>query len=393
MSCENTAPFANRQTKPFFKHPRYFNCSVVILQKLRLYNFKNYGELSIDLGGSAYCLFGKNGSGKTNLLDAIYYLSFTKSAVTADGFVVKKDETQFLVKGEFLINGHTAEVTCAFSNGKKTIQENGQTYSRFSEHIGRYPTVWIAPQDIELIWGGGELRRKFFDSLICQLDRQYLEMLIVYTHQLKQRNSLLKLSHASRLDRDLLATYDQRLTEAGNYIYHTRKNFLQDFLPAFATHYRLLSDVETEPVSIQYNSELDTADFGAILKQNIERDLMLQRTTSGVHRDEFSFLLADVEIKKTGSQGQQKSFLIGLKLAEFDTIAQQKQMKPILLLDDIFDKLDDTRIRKLIELVAKGTFGQLFITDARPDRSREILSEAGIKAEVFTIESGKIVVS
>lgn len=363
----------------------------MILQKLRLYNFKNYGELSLNLGGSAYCLFGRNGSGKTNLLDAIYYLSFTKSAVTADGFVVKKDENQFLVKGEFLMNGHTADVTCALNNGKKTIQENGQTYARFSEHIGKYPTVWVAPQDIELIWGGSELRRKFFDSLICQLDRQYLDMLIVYTNQLKQRNGLLKLSQTGRLDRDLLATYDQRLTESGNYIYQTRKNFLLEFLPTFKAHYRFLSDSELEPVSIQYRSELDTSDFGTILSQNIERDLLLQRTSSGVHRDEFSFLLADVEIKKTGSQGQQKSFLIGLKLAEFEMIAQQKQIKPILLLDDIFDKLDDTRIKKLIELVARGTFGQLFITDARPDRSQEILGDAGIKAEVFTIESGKIV--
>lgn len=365
---------------------------MVFLQKLRLFNYKNYEEISLNLGQRIYCFFGKNGSGKTNLLDAIYYLSFTKSSISAsDGYVVRKGENQFLVKGDFLVDTAEQEVICSFSGGKKSVQTNGQLYQKFSDHIGKFPVVLVAPQDIELIWDGSELRRKFFDSLISQLDKTYLESLIVYTNQLKQRNSLLRLqSDSNRIDRDLLASYDINLATSGTYIYNKRKSFLTEFLPVFKNHYAFLSDLAQEEVTIDYRSELDIIPFERLLAKNLERDILLQRTTSGIHRDDFLFTLNQSELKRSGSQGQQKSFLIGLKLTEFEIIAENKQLKPILLLDDIFDKLDDFRIRKLMILVAQGKFGQLFITDARPGRSTQILMEAGIEAELLLVENGMV---
>ncbi len=364
----------------------------MFLQKLRLYNYKNYEEINLDLGGQVYCFFGKNGSGKTNLLDAIYYLSFTKSSVSAsDGFVVKKDQNQFLVKGEFIFSGSQSEVVCSYVNGKKNVQVDGQAYQKFSDHIGKYPVVLIAPQDIELIWDGSEMRRKFFDSLISQLDRAYLEHLIIYTAHLKQRNGLLRLAGDVRnIDLDLLAGYDQKIVDSGTYIFNKRKSFLQSFLPAFKKHYHFLVGETVEEVSIDYRSELETHDFLEILKKNLHRDALLQRTTSGIHRDDFLFSLKGSELKRIGSQGQQKSFLIGLKLTEFQIISETKGLKPILLLDDIFDKLDDNRIHKLMKMVVQHKFGQIFITDARPARSTDILQEAEISAELFLVENGTL---
>lgn len=365
----------------------------MFLQNLRLYNFKNYEELSLDLGKRMYCFFGNNGSGKTNLLDAIYYLSFTKSSISAsDSFVVRKDQSQFLIKGVFESDGRQAEVVCSSVNGKKSVQVDGQLYQKFSDHLGKFPVVLVAPQDIELIWDGSEQRRKFFDSLISQLDKNYLENLILYTHQLKQRNSLLRMSAESNrpIDRDLIESYDDRLSLSGSYIYSKRKEFLSSFLPEFIRHYQFLANESGELVSIEYESELHQSDFASLLKKNREKDCLLQRTTSGVHRDDFFFALQGSELKRTGSQGQQKSFLIGLKLTEFQVIADKKGTKPLLLLDDIFDKLDDQRIHKLMQLVAQGKFGQIFLTDARPARSEEILKEAGLEASVFRVEKGFI---
>ena len=360
------------------------------LHKIRLFNFKNYEELSLDLGQKMYCIFGKNGSGKTNLLDAIHYLSFTKSSInSSDSFVVRQNQNQFLIKGTFKGTGNEKEVQCSFVNGKKTVLTDGQPYQKFSEHIGQFPVVLVAPQDIELIWNGSELRRKFFDSLISQVDKNYLENLIVYINQLKQRNGLLRLSAEGRIDKDLLATYDDRLSVAGETLFLKRRQFMIEFLPIFQKHYTYLAD-SLEEVSIQYESELEKSSFSEILKKNLERDLLMQRTTSGIQRDDFNFVLSGTDIKRTGSQGQQKSFLIALKLTEFQIIADSKGTKPILLLDDIFDKLDDHRIQKLMKLVAGGAFGQIFLSDARPARSSEILKEAGIKAEILLVENGQI---
>jgi DNA replication and repair protein RecF len=362
----------------------------VFLRKLNLFHFKNIEEARLEFQSDVLCFLGKNGSGKTNLLDAIYYLSFTKSAINpSDAQNIQQGQSQFINKGEFDMDGRTREVTCSFQLGqKKMIREDGQDYTKFSEHVGKYPVVLIAPQDIELIWDGSELRRKFFDTLISQLDKIYLESLITYGNHLKQRNSLLRtFSETGKIDHDLLASYDQKIIPAGNYINAKRNEFVIGFRPFLTRHYQFLSE-SNEEVDIQYRSDLEKASFDSLLQINLQRDILLQRTSTGIHRDDFDFLMNGNELKKFGSQGQQKSFLIALKLAEFQCIAEAKQFKPILLLDDIFDKLDDHRIGQLMRLVAQGTFGQLFLTDARAGRSQEILNEANVQAQVFKVENG-----
>lgn len=363
----------------------------MFLQKLRLYNFKNHQEVTLNFEDKINCFLGNNGTGKTNLLDAIYYLSFTKSAINPyDLQNVCHGQNGFLIKGTFAIGTKLKEVMCSYQQGeKKIVREDDQDSVKFSEHVGKYPVVLIAPQDIELIWDGSELRRRFFDTLLSQLDRQYLENLIVYNHQLKQRNSLLRsFAESGKVDADLLESYDLKIAESGTYIHKIRKGFLNDFIPKFKSHYDFLVSESEEKANIQYRSGLEEASFSNLLKKNLQRDLILQRTTVGIHRDDFLFELNEQELKRVGSQGQQKSFLIGLKLTEFQILAEQKQFKPILLLDDIFDKLDDLRIQQLMKLVSQGTFGQLFITDARQGRSKQILSEAGIGARLFVLENG-----
>ncbi len=367
----------------------------MFLQDLKLFNFKNYAEASLRFEQPTTCFLGSNGSGKTNLLDAIHYLSFTKSAVNpSDAQNILLGESQFMIKGNFWVNEKTKEVICSFQQGqKKTIREDGQDCIKFSEHVGKYPVVLIAPQDIELIWDGSEVRRKFFDSLLSQIDHWYLENLIVYTTYLKQRNSALKMfAERGSTDHDLLAGYDQKIVPAAKSIFTKRKEFIKEFIPAFQKHYQNLSDSPSEAMDIQYRSDLEGNDFESLLRKNLIRDLAVQRTTTGIHRDDFLFLLNTNEVKRYGSQGQQKSFLIALKLAEFQLIAERKKFKPLLLLDDIFDKLDDNRIRKILQLVTDGMFGQLFITDARPARCKEILNETNLKAGIVNIENGKFII-
>ncbi len=366
----------------------------MFLQELKLFNFKNYGEANLPFDHQLNCFLGKNGSGKTNLLDAMHYLSFTKSAINpSDSQNVKLGESQFMIKGTFKIQGKLKEVVCSYQQGqKKVVKEDGQDYVKFSDHVGKYPLVLIAPQDIELIWDGSEVRRKFFDSLLSQIDHAYLEDLIVYTTYLKQRNSALKLfAERGTIDHDLLASYHQKMIPAAQSIFSKRREFLTEFVPVFQQHYNNLADSKDELMNIQYRSDLEGNDFEELLTKNLHRDIMLQRTTAGLHRDDFLFLLNNNEVKRYGSQGQQKSFLIGLKLAEFQCIAERKKFKPLLLLDDIFDKLDDHRIRKIMQFVAEGMFGQLFITDARPARCMELIKEANLKAGLVTIENGTFV--
>ncbi len=363
------------------------------LKKLFLHDFKNYEDAHFAFDRKVNCFLGKNGVGKTNILDAIYYLGFTKSALNAvDAQNVKHGKNQFVVKGLFSRNGSETEVSCSHTIGsKKIVREDGNDTRKLSDHIGKYPMVLIAPNDIALIWDGSELRRRFFDSLISQIDKKYLEYLITYSNQLKQRNSLLKLAAERGMDYDLLDTYDQKLILCGNYIHQKRADFLASYLPLFDRHYAFLGDDAGEEVNIQYKSDCTGKDFAEILKKSIQKDLVIQRTSVGIHRDDFVFTLGGYELKRIGSQGQQKSFLIALKLAEFQSLEAALNSKPLLLLDDIFDKLDDERIHKLVTLVVDGTFGQLFITDARPDRSQGLLKGAKVDAELFLIENGKLI--
>jgi DNA replication and repair protein RecF len=361
------------------------------LQSLQLVNFKNYGEVKVDLSSKINVLVGTNGSGKTNLLDAIHFLSLTKSASSSsDNFCIRHGEQFFFIKGRFQINKHVQEISCSVQNGaKKSIKEGINEYQKISEHIGKYPVVLIAPDDTELVKEGSEERRKFFDSIISQLDRHYLEALMQYNHALKQRNSLLKMfAESGGMDAVALESYDRILVQLGSTIFQKRMQFTEEFLPVFRQFYNLI--VDNEVAELHYASELKKIKFQEGLIKNRQRDLLLQRTNFGIHRDDYQFTLAAGDLKRLGSQGQQKSFIIALKLAQFEIIKRHKGFKPILLLDDIFDKLDDFRINRLLELIKKEELGQLFITDARPDRTSALLEQINVSASIFKVKNGMI---
>ncbi|HEY3404306.1 MAG TPA: DNA replication/repair protein RecF [Ohtaekwangia sp.] len=360
------------------------------IKKLQLLNFKNYSEAELDFEARINVLVGKNGSGKTNLLDAIYYLSLTKSAFAAsDSHCLQHHQASFMVKGVFK-NTNTHELLAAFQNGqKKVFKEDQQDYIKLSDHIGKYPIVLIAPDDVDLVKEGSESRRKFFDGILSQLNKKYLEQLIQYNQALKQRNSLLRMfQNGSAVDWLAVESYDRILVEVGNSIFEQRTSFTKDFIPVFQKYFNFIVE-DSEITSLTYVSELIETPFTEGLKNNRQKDIALQRTSFGIHRDDYSFMLGEGGLRRLGSQGQQKSFVIALKLAQFEIMEKHKGFKPILLLDDIFDKLDDFRIARLLELI-KQDLGQLFITDARPDRTQGLLDQIHVKASVFHVESGKV---
>lgn len=364
----------------------------MLLENLSLLYFKNYEEADISFSPHINCFIGENGSGKTNLLDAIYYLSMSKSAFTASDLQnIKQDEEFFMVRGRFRMQNHQHTIQCTFRAGqKKLVTHNKIPYEKVSEHIGRYPVVLISPYDTDLIREGSEERRKYFDSLLSQLNHDYLETLIHYNYLLKQRNSLLK-QFADRhyFDRDYLQILDEQLVPAGEKIAQVRQDFLAGFAPIFLQHYQHLTD-SRESVQLQYKSQLPGANFALLLEQAQRKDLLLQRTTVGPHKDDFIFLMNGWPIKSYGSQGQQKSFVIALKLAHFEVVSRHKGRKPLLLLDDIFDRLDERRITKLMQLVANHTFGQLFITDSHLDRTDRILAGLSESIARFHVANGTV---
>lgn len=356
------------------------------LESIDLIQFKNHQKTSLLFSPQLNCLMGLNGSGKTNLLDAIHYLSLTKSAVqSSDSLNISHGQDFFAIKGKFQVQGKSLEVRCTFETGKKKlIYQNGKALDKTSEHVGLIPLVLIAPDDTELIKGGSEGRRKFFDGLISQLDHPYLDQLIRYHHFLKQRNALLKqFAETGRRDFTLLGSYDQELIRLSVILARRRAELLEEFAPKLQAHYAEISQGR-ETVTVKYETEALRSDFPEYFLSIRQKDLATKNSNAGIHKDDFEFQIGEYPIRKIGSQGQQKSFIIALKLAQFQIFEKAKGEKPLLLLDDIFDKLDDDRIAKLMELVSKGTFGQIFLTDARPERSRSILG--GLDAEVFFFE-------
>ena len=337
-------------------------------------------------------LVGKNGSGKTNLLDAIFYLAFTKSAFSSsDQQCITQGQNFFLIKGEIRKGDSSNEISTSVQIGsKKIFRDGGIEYQKLSGHIGKYPLVLIAPDDVNLVREGSEGRRKFFDGIISQLDRLYLENLIQYGQALKLRNGLLKMygERGSQIDWLALESYDKILAESGELIFQRRSTFIQEFLPVFQKYYRFLVE-DIESAGVRYWSELSGKSFLQGLSESRQKDAALLRTNFGIHRDDFEFILADDALKKFGSQGQQKSFVVGMKLAQFEILENHKGFKPILLLDDIFDKLDDFRIARLLELI-KSDFGQLFITDARPERTTGLLKQIGVPSTIFTVDQGMV---
>lgn len=363
------------------------------LRKLQLLNFKNYEELNLEFTANINVLVGRNGSGKTNLLDAIYYLSFTKSAFSGtDLQSIRKGQPYFMVKGQFTRASSATELSSSVQNGaKKVFREDAVDYLKLSDHIGKYPVILIAPDDVDIVKEGSEARRRFFDTLISQLDKRYLEDLIAYNQVIRQRNSLLKMfQETGKTDWLAVESYDQLLVRLGNAIFERRRDFAAEFLPVFRQYFRYIVS-EGETSDLEYQSELTHTDVASGLMKSRQKDLALQRTSFGIHRDDYYFTLGDGDLKRLGSQGQQKSFVIALKLAQFEILEKYKGFKPILLLDDIFDKLDDHRIAKLLELI-KNHLGQLFITDARPDRTSDLLESVDVPAAIFRVENGTITV-
>ena len=359
------------------------------LEKLHLTYFKNYEEGAFVFGAHVNCLVGENGSGKTNLLDAIYFLTLTKSAFqTQDALSIRHEDDFFVLDGIFKDSGRNIQITCSFQRGqRKVFMADKKSYERLSDHIGLFPLVLIAPNDTDLIRDGSEERRRFFDGVLAQATPDYLQDFLQYNKTLTQRNGLLKLfAERNYMDDDLLETYNEPLINLALKIYSYRRSFMDRFLPLFRKYYAFISS-EKENVEVIYESEVAAHDFAIEFRKNLTRDLHAQRTGKGIHKDDYIFEIDSITLKKFGSQGQQKSFVIALKLAQFELLKIEKEKTPILLLDDIFDKLDDRRINKLIELVDTGFLGQVFITDARPERSAKILEK--VKADVRFFEIGK----
>ncbi len=365
----------------------------MLLENISLVNFKNYEDLNLTFSPQINCFVGHNGVGKTNILDAVYYLSMTKSAFNnVDHQNIRHNESFFAIHGSFLKAEEQFRIHVSLKNGqKKVIKKDKKVYEKISEHIGEFPVVLIAPYDTDLIREGSEGRRRFFDSILAQLDQEYLKALLQYNHALKQRNSLLKQFAERRyFDSDLLEPYDRQMIDLGEKIWKKRKEFIAEFKPVFASHFEFLSS-KKEETDLNYVSDLIAPDFAKLFKSSQKKDLAIQRTTLGIHKDEFEFTIAGNPLKKFGSQGQQKSFIIALKLAHFDMIKNSKGFKPLLLLDDIFDKLDELRIQKLMNMVAGNAFGQIFVTDARPERTNEVFHTLEGDIRVFHIDAGRLV--
>jgi DNA replication and repair protein RecF len=330
---------------------------------------------------------GKNGIGKTNILDAIYHLANGKSYFNPLALQnIKHGEDFFVLDGEFEKNGRTEQILCSLKKGqKKILKRNGKVYEKFSDHIGFIPLVIISPADSDLIIEGSETRRKFIDTVISQLDSSYLQQLIQYQKIISQRNALLKffaLNHV--FENDTLSIYNEQLNTLGQFIFEKRKKFLIDFIPIFNNYHREITN-SAETVQLVYQSSLFEKDTLTLLEENISKDRALHYTSVGVHKDDLSFEIDNYPIKKFGSQGQQKSFLIALKLAQFDFVKKQSGEKPILLFDDIFDKLDEFRVSKIIEMVNKEEFGQLFISDTHSERTENIVKTTLQSYKIFSI--------
>jgi DNA replication and repair protein RecF len=357
------------------------------LKKIALFNFKNFNEASFEFEHKINCFVGKNGVGKTNVLDAIYHLSFGKSYFNTLAVQnIKHDEDFFVIDGEFEKQDRTENILCSFKKGqKKILKRNGKIYEKLSDHLGFIPLVIISPTDADLIREGSETRRKFIDSVISQLDNQYLQELILYQKVLSQRNALLKYFAANRVfETETLGIYNEQLSAYGKNIFAKRKQFLADFIPIFNSFYQNISN-SSETVALEYESQLKHQDLVALLEGNINKDRVLQYTSVGIHKDDLVFTIGDYPIKKFGSQGQQKSFLIALKLAQFEFVKKQSGEKPILLFDDIFDKLDETRVEKIVAMVNNDDFGQLFISDTHSDRTENIVKSTHKSYKIFNL--------
>lgn len=359
----------------------------MILKSLSLINYKNFDSKSFDFDSKINCFVGPNGIGKTNALDAIYHLSFGKSYFNPiSSQNIKHDEDFFVVDGLYDKENREEKIIISLKRSqKKIIKRNGKAYSKFSDHIGFLPLVIISPADRDLITEGSDTRRKFIDSVISQSDKIYLSDLIKYQKLISQRNALLKyFALNSTFNKDSLEVYNEQLNDLGKLIFKKRSDFLETFIPIFKSRYEWISN-NNEAVNLVYKSDLFNDDLKTLLEINLKKDKALQYTSVGIHKDDLSFEIDKHPIKKFGSQGQQKSFLIALKLAQFDFIKAQSGVNPILVLDDIFDKLDDLRVSQILSLVDKESFGQIFISDTHPERTEDAVKRVHQSYKIFKL--------
>lgn len=359
----------------------------MFLKKLSLLNYKNFESKNLEFDSKINCFVGNNGVGKTNILDSIYHLSFGKSYFNPiSSQNIKHEEDFFVIDGVFEKDEREEKIVCSLKrNTKKIIKRNGKAYDRFADHIGLLPLVIISPADRDLIVEGSDVRRKFMDGVISQSDKSYLQALINYNKVLAQRNSLLKYFAVNHtFDATTLKVYNEQLNSYGSEIFQKRVAFLEAFIPIFKEQYKAITG-DTEEVSLTYDSKLLDMSLLQLLDKKIEKDRALQYTSVGIHKDDLSLNIMGYPIKKFGSQGQQKSFLIALKFAQFHFMQAISKTTPILLLDDIFDKLDEHRVAHIITLVNQQNFGQIFVSDTHAERTEDIIKKIHQTYKIFKL--------
>jgi DNA replication and repair protein RecF len=359
----------------------------LILNKLSLINYKNILSNNFEFDSNINCFVGNNGVGKTNVLDSIYHLAMSKSYFhSLSSQTINHNAKFMLIEGDFTKGIKNENIICSLKKGQnKTLKRNGKIYKRFSDHIGLIPVVMISPYDRDLIQEGSSNRRKFTDNVISQNNKTYLTQIIKYQKILFQRNALLKFFKKKQtFDIDILKVYDNQLSELSIPIHNTRLDFFKNFVPVFIKRYNSISQ-NKETVNISYDSQLNYESLNNLLNNSLEKDRIVQYTSCGIHKDDLIFEIDKFPIKKFGSQGQQKTFLIALKLAQFDYLKTKSNSSPILLLDDIFDKLDNNRVKQLIQLVNEDEFGQLFISDTDYNRTEKIISEIDSSYKMFKL--------
>lgn len=362
------------------------------IQSLSLVNFKNFEEAELGFSSNLNCFIGNNGAGKTNLMDAIHYLSFCKSfANSIDGMNIRHEQDFMVIQGKYRRLEQDEAIYCGLKRGqKKHFKRNKKEYKKLSEHIGLLPLIIITPSDINLIMGGSDERRRFLDSLISQYDQVYLDNLIRYNRALLQRNKLLKHFASERtFNEESLEIWSDQMVHYGKLIHEKRVEYLQKLQPIFQHYYELISSGK-EQIAMIHESRLYEKDFETLLKESVHKDRILQYTSVGIHKDDILFNLGEYPIKKIGSQGQKKTYLVALKLAQFDFIKDLAEMTPILLLDDIFDKLDKNRVEQIVKLVADDHFGQIFITDTNREHLDQMIKEIDADYRIFQVVDGTV---
>ena len=362
----------------------------MILKRISILNYKNLEEAEIDFSAKLNCFFGQNGMGKTNLLDAVYFLSFCKSSGNPiDSQNIRHEQDFFVIQGFYEAeDGTPEEIYCGMKRrSKKQFKRNKKEYGRFSDHIGFLPLVMVSPADSELIAGGSEERRRFMDVVISQYDKEYLDALIRYNKALAQRNTLLKSEFP--VEEELFLVWEEMMAQAGEVVFRKREAFIKEFIPIFQSFYSFISQ-DKESVGLSYESHARDTSLLDVLKQSRERDKIMGFSLRGIHKDELNMLLGEFPIKKEGSQGQNKTYLVALKLAQFDFLKRTGRTVPLLLLDDIFDKLDASRVEQIVKLVAGDSFGQIFITDTNREHLDRILHKVGSDYKIFCVEQGVV---